>query len=88
MQFWRHYQNTRNILLPLDQSAAYILGLFQKKISVFGPFGGNEKDLRGTKRAKIAPNVGAFSLWGGGASLLYNWAKNETFSQNVGSRSV
>ena len=44
--------------LPLDQSAAYILGLFQKKNSVLGPFWGNEDDLRGTKNPKIAPNFG------------------------------
>ena len=38
---------------PLDQSAAYMLGLFPKKNSVFGRFGGNEEDLRGTKRQKL-----------------------------------
>ena len=37
-----------------------------KKNSVFGPFWGNEEDLRGTKEAKIAPNFGALL---GGASF-------------------
>ena len=53
-------------IMPLDQSAAYIWGLFQKKNSVFGPFWGNEEDLRGTKQAKFAPNFGALL---GGAIL-------------------
>ena len=35
----------------LDQSAAYILGLFRKK-NFFCPFRGNEEDLRGTKACK------------------------------------
>ena len=64
----------------LYQSAAYILGLFQKKHSVFGPVGGNEEDLRGTKKTKIAPNFGAL--------LLSSWVKDEIFGRNVGSRSV
>ena len=48
---------------PLDQSAAYILGLFQKKNCVLGPLGGNEEDLRGTKKTKTAPKFGAL-FWG------------------------
>ena len=38
----------------IDQSAAYILGLCQKKNSVFLPFVGKEEDLRGSKITKIA----------------------------------
>ena len=38
-------------------------GPVSKEKPRFGPFGGNEEDLRGTKNAKIAPNVGA--LFGG-----------------------
>ena len=49
--------------LPLDQSAANILGLFQKKNSFILPFWGTEEDLRGTSNAKIAPNFG--TLLGG-----------------------
>ena len=49
--------------MPLDQSAAYTLGRFQKKNSALGPFGGSEEDLRGTKNAKIAPKFG--TLLGG-----------------------
>ena len=45
----------------LDQSAAYM------KNSIFGPFGGSEEDLRGTKKAKITSNVGALL---GGPFLL------------------
>ena len=49
--------------VPLDQSAAYILGLFQKKNSFFCAVWGNEEDLRGTKNTKIAPNFGPL-FWG------------------------
>ena len=49
--------------MPLDQSAASILGLFQKKEQRFCPFWRNEEDFRGTKTAESAPNSGA--LWGG-----------------------
>ena len=41
--------------------------------------------MRGTENAKNAPNFGARFL---GAILLQNWAANEIFGQNVGSRSV
>ena len=40
------------VYAPLDQSAAYILGLIQKKNSIFGPLGGNKEDLRGPKSKK------------------------------------
>ena len=53
--------------LPLDQSAAYILGLFQKKNSVLGPFGGNAEDFRGPKKNK---NCTKFWCASGGAILL------------------
>ena len=43
---------------PSDESAAYALGLYQKKNSVVLPLG-NEEDLRGTKQAKSAPSFGA-----------------------------
>ena len=47
----------------------------------FGPFLGNEEDLRGTKKAKIAPKFWCTFL---GAILL----EMGFFCQNVGSRSV
>ena len=49
------------IYMPLGQSAAYILGLFQKKNRVFGPFLTREvKKVWGEqKKTRIAPNFGA-----------------------------
>ena len=58
---------------PLDQSAAYILGLLQRKNSIFAFFSifailGEKKKIGGEQK-KIAPNFGA--LFGGGGDFYY-----------------
>ena len=65
--------------MPLDQSAAYILGLLQKRNSVFGPFWGNEEDLREQRKQKLHQLLVHF--WGGGPFLLENWAKHEILAK-------
>ena len=76
----------KNAKLPLDQSAAYILGLFQRKqLFVFfgggGFFCGNEEDLRGTKKSKSCTKFWYTFL---GVILTLKLV----ICQNVGSRSV
>ena len=62
--------------MPSDQSAAYILGLFQKKKnSIFCLFWGNEEG--NTKRKQKVQQILVHLF--GGHFLLYNLAKHEIF---------
>ena len=73
------------IYMPLDQSATYILGLFQKRNSFLGLFLGKWRRFEGNKKSKNCTKFWC-TFWG---HFYYKTgAKNEMFSQKAGSRSV
>ena len=57
----------------------------QKKSSIFCPSWGNEEDLRGTKKANIAPNFGTYFR---GHFDYKTWLKMRCLAEMLASRSV